>query len=162
MGKDILLVHTVGSEQVEKFHLIARALILDSKNVLLAHQKGADNTFLPGGHINIGESATTTLKRELKEELGFKAEIGYFLGCVEADWQDGTTQNYEINLVFRAAIKNLDVNSTLMSKEGHLEFFWSPIDDLEKHNLLPDPLQKLVRDYASGQKTTWWASTLPR
>jgi len=143
-----------------KFHLIARALILDNKQVLLAHQKGAKNTFLPGGHIKIGESATTALKREINEELGLELLIESLLGCVEADWQDGTTQNYEINLVFKAIIKNLDINSILISHEEHLEFFWSPMDDLGKYNLLPDPLQKLIRDYVSGQKTVWWASTL--
>ena len=160
MGKDILLVETAGSGQMEKFHLIARALILHNKKVLLAHQIGAENTFLPGGHIKIGESATTTLNRELNEELGFESDIESFLGCIEADYQDGTTQNYEINLVFKATIKNFDINSILVSHEGHLEFFWSPVYDLGKHNLLPGPLQKLIRDYISGQKTIWWASTL--
>jgi ADP-ribose pyrophosphatase YjhB (NUDIX family) len=148
---------------MKNFHLIARALILKNNEVLLAHEKGAENTFLPGGHIgdiNIGESATTALNRELNEELNFELDIESFLGCVEADWQDGTTQNYEINLVFKATIKNLDVNPSLVSHEAHLEFLWSAIDDLEKYNLLPNPLQKLIRDYISGQKAIWWASSL--
>jgi 8-oxo-dGTP diphosphatase len=162
MGKDIILTNSISPGRVEKFHLIARGLILDNGKVLLAHQKGADNTFLPGGHINIGESAAAALKRELKEELGFDVDTGDFLGCVEADYQEATTYNHEINLVFRAAIKNFEANSKLVSHEGHLEFLWSPVDGLVKLNLLPDPLQKLVGDYVSGQKTTWWASSLPR
>ena len=34
-----------------KFHYLARGIILENEKVLLAHQKGAENTFLPGGHI---------------------------------------------------------------------------------------------------------------
>jgi len=147
---------------MHKFHLIARALILNNNHILLAHQKGADNTFLPGGHIEVGESATTALKRELYEELRVDLEIENFLGCVEADWEDGEmSKNFEINLVFQAVINNMDLNSPLTSHEAHLEFFWSPVGDLGKHNLLPFPLQELIRNYTSGNQSTWWASTLP-
>ena len=37
-----------------KFHYLARGIILDKGKVLLAHQKGAEHTFLPGGHIELG------------------------------------------------------------------------------------------------------------
>ncbi|MHB1395098.1 MAG: NUDIX domain-containing protein [Clostridia bacterium] len=54
---------------MKKFHMIVRAVIISDYHILLAHQKGADNTFLPGGHIEIGESAVAALKREVREEL---------------------------------------------------------------------------------------------
>jgi len=146
---------------MHKFHIIARALILKVNQVLLAHQKGADNTFLPGGHVEFSESAIGALKREIYEELGVDLVIEKFLGCVEADWEDAErSQNFEINLVFKAAINDIDLNSPLISREAHLEFFWSPVSDLRKHNLLPFPLQKLITDYMSGNQNTWWASTL--
>ena len=142
-------------------HLIARAFILNNQHVLLAHQKGADNTFLPGGHIKTGERATTALKRELNEELGLPLEIEGFLGYVEAVWKDGKMENFEINLVFKASVKGLDYNSPLISYEEHLEFLWSSVGDLEKNNLLPYPLQKLIINYISGNKSIWWASNIP-
>jgi len=146
--------------KVKKFHIIARALVLNGQYVLLAHQKGAGNTFLPGGHIETGESATFSLRRELSEELGLSAEIVQFLGCVEADWNDGEMENFEINLVFKTTINNIDYKSPLISREKHLEFFWSSVSDLDKNNLLPYPLRKLITGYVSGNKTIWWASTL--
>jgi len=67
---------------MRKFHLIARAVILNGDSVLLARQKGMSNTFLPGGHINIGESAVTALKREIYEELGLELDVeGYRWSC---------------------------------------------------------------------------------
>ena len=145
---------------MKKFNLIARALILNSQQVLLAHQKGANNTFLPGGHIQIGESAATALKREINEELGLSSELEGFLGYVENVWKDGEIENFEINLIFNASISNLDFNSPLISYEEHLEFFWSSVGDLKRNNLLPFPLQKLIKNYLSGNKSIWWASTL--
>lgn len=40
------------------------------KKVLLAQAIGEKNTFLPGGHIEFGESAKDALVREIEEELG--------------------------------------------------------------------------------------------
>ncbi len=56
-----------------KFHYLVRGIVFEDGKVLLAHQKGADHTFLPGGHIENGEKAETDLIRELEEEIGKKA-----------------------------------------------------------------------------------------
>ncbi len=54
-------------------------MILNGDSVLLARQKGMSNTFIPGGHINIGESAVTALKREIYEELGLELDVEGYL-----------------------------------------------------------------------------------
>jgi ADP-ribose pyrophosphatase YjhB (NUDIX family) len=43
------------------FHYVARGIVFVNGKVLLAHQKGADNPFLPGGHIEFGERAELAL-----------------------------------------------------------------------------------------------------
>lgn len=62
-----------------KFRHIARALIIDNNYILIARMKDA-HSFLPGGGVELGESAQTALKRELEEELGVSnCEITRFL-----------------------------------------------------------------------------------
>ena len=74
---------------MSKFHFPARGLYVADDHVLLAHFAGADNTFLPGGHIGIGEKATDCLLRELKEELALEnIGVGRFLGAIEHKWED--------------------------------------------------------------------------
>lgn len=145
---------------MRKFHLIARAVILNDDHVLLTRKKGMSHTFLPGGHIEIGESAVTALKREIDEELGQKLDVEGYLGAVEASWEDDGAEQFEINHIFKASIKVTRFRSPLKSQEDHLEFLWSSIDDLYANNLLPHPLQKLITNYAEGDRSIWWESTL--
>lgn len=146
--------------KMRKFHLIARAVILNDDHVLLARQKGMSNTFLPGGHINIGESAVAALKREIYQELGLELEVEGYLGALEADWDDDGTEQFEINHIFKAGIKRTSSRTPLESQEDHLEFLWSSIEDLYANNLLPHPLKKLIANYATGDRSIWWESTL--
>jgi len=145
---------------MRNFHLIARAVILNDDHVLLARQKGMSNTFLPGGHINIGESAAAALKREIDEELGLELDVEGYLGAVEAGWEDGGAEHFEINHIFKAGIKGTSSGSPPESQEDHLEFLWSSIDDLYANDLLPHPLKKLIANYAAGDRSIWWESTL--
>ncbi|HET6946222.1 MAG TPA: NUDIX domain-containing protein, partial [bacterium] len=54
--------------------------------LLLAHFHGSDHTFLPGGHVEMGESIPAALRREFLEELRVKVGIGPYLGAVEHGW----------------------------------------------------------------------------
>ena len=67
----------------EKIHVISRAVIIDKNNILLCKTLELEISFyfLPGGHIENGESAENSLLRELQEETRFTCHIKKFLGC---------------------------------------------------------------------------------
>jgi nucleoside triphosphatase len=62
------------------------ALILNGRGqILLAKSYKWRNRFtLPGGHIEVGETAVEALKREVKEEIGLEIELIRFLQFQEA------------------------------------------------------------------------------
>lgn len=136
--------------------VIARALILRDDEILLAHAKGENNTFLPGGHVEFGEFTTAALKRELEEELGVETETLEFLGVLEYQYGIFTKKNeihHEINLIFHTKIKDgFPCEDEMKSKEKKLEFFWVKINQLKKYNLLPEPLTELIPKWIREKK----------
>jgi 8-oxo-dGTP diphosphatase len=138
-------------------HVLARAVILVKGHLLVAKAKNMGNTFLPGGHVELGESMPKTLERELNEELGLKVSVERYLGAVEHSY--GSPKEYEINHVFSASCDGRGL-VPLESREDHLEFLWLALKDLEAHNLMPPPMIKLIRGFAKGNTENFWASTL--
>jgi 8-oxo-dGTP diphosphatase len=144
----------------QPFHHLTRGIFLKDRRVLLARAKGHRNTFLPGGHIEFGESAKDALKREVLEELGLTCEIGKFIGVVEHTWLKKGILNCELNQLFEASSYDLNSTQPLTSNEPHLEFIWCDIDALDAYNLQPYPLRNIIKRYSNGTKDAVWASSL--
>ncbi len=143
------------------FHYLVRAIVLVEGKVLLAHQTGAENTFLPGGHAEEGESAEETLVREIEEELGMAATIEGFVGAVEHLWVEGGEANHEINLLFEVRVPGLDSANAPQALESHIEFIWSEPEQLKEHHLEPYPLIECLKRWNEGHKA-YWGTTMRR
>ncbi|MET3695803.1 NUDIX domain-containing protein [Bacillus oleivorans] len=141
-------------------HHLARGIFIKNNHILLAQAIGHKNTFLPGGHIELGESAKDALIREIEEELGIRCEVKKFLGLVEHKWEMNGIVHFEINQVFLVDSSELTLDLNPVSKESHIEFFWSDIHSEKFKVLQPYPIRNLLKKYLKGDRTIWWESTL--
>ena len=120
---------------------IARGVCVKDGKVLLCRAKGGKSTYLPGGHIEFGETGRQALVREVKEELGVTSETGVFLGAVENSFQQHGKRHAEINLVYELKIDAADIKS----QEDWIEFEWCDLGQLDAANLLPEAFRSLSR-----------------
>ena len=121
---------------------IARGVCIREGKLLLCRAKGGGSTYLPGGHIEFGETGRVALVREMKEETGLDAACGRFLGVTENSFIQHGRPHAEINLVYELEIATTEVKSA----EEWIEFLWCPLADLEAANLLPVEFRKLKDD----------------
>jgi 8-oxo-dGTP diphosphatase len=138
-----------------KFRHVARALIIDNNQILIARMKGA-HSFLPGGGVELGEGAQTALKREIGEELGVTScDIIRFLGVIEFGLKE--KDYHEINHLFEVRSKDLTSRVAPISLEPHLEFYWlePTLDNLKKNNVLPYLVQEMIPQILSENKPIW-------
>ena len=119
---------------------IARGVCVKDGKVLLCRGKGAASTYLPGGHIEFGETGAEALVREMKEETGLDSTAGKLLGVVESSFLQHGEKHCEINLVYELSIENSDV----AAQEDWIGFEWCPLSNLDDANLLPVDIRRLI------------------
>lgn len=121
---------------------IARGVAIQDGKVLLCRAKGGATTYLPGGHIEFGETGAAALEREVREELGVGAKAGRLLGVVENAFLQHGKRHAEINLVYALEVPE---GTAAQSCEEWIEFEWRPLAEVGTANLLPAEMIPLVR-----------------
>jgi len=139
---------------MNNIHVLSRGILIKDNHILLCKTKILENNFyfLPGGHIEHGESAKDTLLREFLEETGFNVSIKRFLGCLENRFPAGYTtlcHNHEYNMFFEINSENFpEVKEPLVQVEEGQDIVWMNLDDLNKIDLRPNyPLHNLIAEW---------------
>lgn len=126
------------------FGVRATALIVPNHKLLVTKDKGKYYTI--GGAIQVNESTEGAVVREVREELGVKAQAGQLAFVVENHFeQDGV---YYHNIEFHYLVDLLeDAPLTMQEDEKRQPCEWIDLDKLEDIQLVPAFLKTTLPDW---------------
>ena len=137
---------------MEEKHIetIARGVCVKDGKVLLCLPKDRSYSYLPGGHIEFGETGREALVREMKEETGLDATAGELLGVVESSFVQKGERHCEINLIYEMKIREQGTGNReqVKSCEDWICFDWVDCDKLDSANLLPNEMVGFLASHA--------------
>ena len=126
------------------FGVRATALIVEEGKLLVVEDE--DGFYTIGGAIQVNESTEDALVREVREELGVKAQAGQLAFVVENCFeQDGVSYH---NIEFHYLVDLLeDAPLTMQEDEKRQPCEWIDLDQLKGINLVPAFLKTALPDW---------------
>ena len=121
--------------------IVVRGVCISNGHLLVCRNITRGNIYLPGGHVEWGETSPQALSREWREELGTDCTPTRFLGIIEQRY-GGTCELGLYFLCNSPAIENPSLPPP--SSEPHIAFDWLPLSSLPASSLLPASLRTLL------------------
>ena len=137
-----------------KFEIRVRAVIeKDGKILFCKHKdKSKDYYFLPGGHVEFGESAKDALIRELNEELVISIKNVSFIGGMEDIFtKENGEKHHDINLFFNVSYDNV----VDKSKEDEIDFVFLSKEEMLKEKIFPLALPEAIIKWQEDKQLFW-------
>lgn len=132
----------------------------EEKILLCRHQKeGRDNWLLPGGGVQLGESLSDALQREVTEECGIEENLPLEgpVALVDSIAPPGARPKHVVNIIFAGFLggRSLEaVTSRDAAVRGHRLF---DVDELEGLNVHP-PIQRFLARWQPGDPVVYLGS----
>lgn len=128
----------------KSIEIVARGVCVQAGKVLVCRSVKHGHHYLPGGHVEWGETSPEALRREWLEELKVPCEVGDFLGVLEQTYGLAGERVAEISLVFRVDCPALSASRADTAEPDNIDFAWVPVGQLDSVRLLPAAIRKAI------------------
>jgi ADP-ribose pyrophosphatase YjhB (NUDIX family) len=134
-----------------RFVMRAVGVAIADEHVLLHRMDDLDYWILPGGRVEIGESSSEAVAREMREELGQEVTVERLLWIAESYLKDGLqmTQSlgfyYAISFPASSQFAIERKSFTTLDGSARLHFAWLPLSQLDRLTIFPPFLRQHLR-----------------
>ena len=137
-----------------RIEVLARGLTRIGSRLLVCRSLAHGHCYLPGGHVEFGESAEEALRREYSEETGLDVLVGPLATAVEQRFVQGTKERHELSLVFHVELRSpaSSGGEVVLAREPDIAFEWIPVFKLETERFVP---ACLIPHLAAGPMPPW-------
>jgi ADP-ribose pyrophosphatase YjhB (NUDIX family) len=132
-----------------------RAVLLDEKEVLLVKEKEDGLWTLPGGWVDVGESPSESVEREVKEESGYEVRAVRLLALWDRDKHPHPPMPFHVyKLYFQCELLGGDPLTTSTETEGVGFFSTDALPELSLGRVTPQQIERLIELAADSEGST--------
>lgn len=144
----------------KSIEVLARGAWVKDGRLLTCRSVRRGTRYLPGGHVEWGETSVEALEREWREELGADCRVCEFLGVEEQTYRLDGEDVAEISTVFRVECDGLaeGADGGVESAEPHIRFEWVELAELEASGLMPEGVRRALAGWLAepGRAAARW------
>lgn len=142
-----------------KIETLARGVLVDGRGrILLCRDLRRDYLYLPGGHVEPGETAASALLRELAEETDLptaRLAVGGLGLVAEQLFEQRGTRRHEYSLVFHVEHTGGSWPESVESRERRLGFEWVERAALVDADVRPTAVKAWLVAGGRGSGAEW-------
>ena len=121
--------------------LRAAALIIKNNQLLAIKHDNYDCFYTIGGGVNLNETSTDAVIREVFEETGYLLSIDRLVFVQERFYNINNARHHEICFFYLMRSTDIRIENETCTDHQEERLYWLPINELQNTNLVPEFLR---------------------